>query len=1086
MKRFQNPLALALLIAALLGFGLASAYYSKRSSTLPASNGGMKRVTGPPALISATLAAAKTSAAVTNTGSAATNASLTGGVVTNAGTVVTHISNAVPNASLPATHQPAGTIQAASTGPAVPTNAPAAGASANPEAGQAADAEGIQLSFKGANIDMIIDWLSKTTEKSVVKHPRAQCQLTIVNSKKMPKRDAINLVYRALALEGFTTIESSRSIFIVPEGQEPKISPELMDSSQNEIPEGRQRLVKFFPLKHIQPAELKEKVKGVLSEKGTIEVDDRANQVIVTDYTDNIRLLADLIKELDVTSVSDSIIEIYSLKHLEAEEMANLLSQVLNAQSPPPSRSARPSGGGGPPPSMGSAGGSGPPGVGADSALVSGPQTRLWPDKPSNRLLVMAPKSKMAEIQKLISMLDTPKPQDVTLRVIALTNVSAEDLVKEIGPLYQKMRTSSPKDSIEVTANNRSNSLIVFSSEANFKAIERLVETLDTEEAQEKIMQAFPLRNADAEDVAKQLQDLNQEQSSSLSRYYFYYPYSDSRSSKKMNVVADRRRNTVIVQAPPASMEGIAKMIQALDEPVTDDSLTPRIYPLKFVSAVDIEEVLNELFLKKQQQRSYWDYYFDGATETADRNVGRLYGKVRITSEPNSNSLIITANSQEHLSAVEEVLKKLDAPSQAGDTTLRVCLQFARATTVANNINILFAKANSPPLRQVNPQANQNDNRNPQQQPVTSQTGFSIEQESKEDIYYPWLGGQPDENRFSSSSRTSLRPVSELVGRVRVVPDMRSNSLLITCNIHFFPQIMKLVNELDEPTPQVLIEAKIIEVSTDFRDKLGVRWSPDGSRTFSADDLDNSFMVEGSGLFRKVFTGNALADSLKTGVIDSRINLDLLIQFLRKNTDATVLAEPQINIADNEIGKLFVGSQVPFISSSLVTDVGGRNDAFQYKDVGVILEVTPRINNAEEVALKIRAESSNIRNGEILFGGAILDTRNFRTDLLVKSGQTVVLGGIIQHEQQNIVRKVPLLGSIPGLGWAFKKKDKVNREVELMVFLRPRVTRSPEQAQELLREVEQSAPRIKQWREERQSTNAPAPPESFGVRPDGD
>ena len=170
-----------------------------------------------------------------------------------------------------------------------------------------------------------------------------------------------------------------------------------------------------------------------------------------------------------------------------------------------------------------------------------------------------------------------------------------------------------------------------------------------------------------------------------------------------MSVVADRRRNCVIVQAPPAQMDGIEKMIKELDEPVSDDSLAPRIYPLKYVSAVDIEDVLNELFLKKTQQRSYWDYY-ENPEPQADRDVGRLYGKVRITSEPYANAIIVTSNSKENLAVVEDVLKQLDQPSEAGESTLRIGLKFAKAFTVANSINILFAKNGSPPLRAVNQQ----------------------------------------------------------------------------------------------------------------------------------------------------------------------------------------------------------------------------------------------------------------------------------------------------------------------------------------------------------------------------------------------
>src|SRR5213075_1949236 len=149
----------------------------------------------------------------------------------------------------------------------------------------------VQLSFQGANIDMVVQWLAQTTGKSVLKHPRVQCQLTIVGSKKISRRDAINLVYRALSLEGFAVIETSKAIQIVPEGQEPKMSPELLPASRSDIPEGREKLIKIFPLKHAQAADVKERIKGLLSEKSNVDIDDRANQLIVTDYTENLSLI---------------------------------------------------------------------------------------------------------------------------------------------------------------------------------------------------------------------------------------------------------------------------------------------------------------------------------------------------------------------------------------------------------------------------------------------------------------------------------------------------------------------------------------------------------------------------------------------------------------------------------------------------------------------------------------------------------------------------------------------------------------------------------------------------------------------------
>jgi type II secretion system protein D len=989
------------------------------------------------------------------------------------------IAQNAPPANAPAnatTNAPVATTNAApSTNAVAATNRPpgAPGASADD-----------QLSFQGANIDMVVQWLAKATGKSVVKHPRVQCQLTIVSSKGLSQRESVNLVYRALALEGFTAIESSKSIMIVPEGSEPKSTPEFLDG--DDIPEGRQRLMRIFNLQHVSPADLRDKLKTALTDKATVEINERGNQLIITDYTDNIRLVSGLIKELDVVSTSDTTVEFLPLKHGDAEDVALLLGQILNAQvntQPQPASSSSSS-------RSSSSSSRMPPGFPGGMMVESSPSSspsssgptstgspsspiKIWPDRTSNQLIVVAPKAKIEEIKKLLEVLDTDKPQDVRIRVLPLKNVSAEDLVREMSPLLQKMTGKSARERVEVSANSRSNSLIILSSEENFRALQRLVEGLDREDAQERATRAFQLVNADAEDVAKQLQDLQQDQSSnSRFPYYIFGGSGGGRDTKKINVVADRRRNTVIVQAPPAAMEDLEKLIKTLDEPVSDAALAPKIYKMKYVSAADISDVLNELFLKKQaQQRTYWDPYGFPSTDRGDdmRAGNKLYGKVRITHEPYSNSIIITANSAENLSAIEAVLNDLDSPSQAGETTMRITLNFARAVPLASDLNVLFAKGGSPPLRPVQQQQQQqpqNNNLN-QQNNQQSQNSFGLEQEAKEDAYFPWLGGQQENTFGRPGETTAQRPISDLIGRVRVVPDRRGNSIMLTSNLHFFPQLLKLINELDAPTPQVLVEARIIEVASDFRDKLGTRWSPDGSK-FTGEDLENSALLQTSTAFTDVFTGSAAnATALRSGVFGSTLNLDVLIQFLRKNANAKVLAEPQLNISDNELGKLFVGAQVPIQTGTLRTDVGGVSSAFVYRDVGIILEVTPRINSSNEVVLRIRAESSNIRPGQQVESQPILDTRNFRTELMVKDRETIVLGGIIQRERSEIMRKTPGLWRIPGLGWAFKKKDDASREVELMVFLRPKITRSPEEARQLYLETKNKVPLIREWDSQR-------------------
>jgi type II secretion system protein D len=840
--------------------------------------------------------------------------------------------------------------------------------------------DGIQLSFQGASVDMVAQWLMQTTGKTVIKNPQVQCQLTIMSAKKMPVREAVNMIYRALALQGFSAVELSDSILIVPQGQEPKMSPEVVTGSTTNLPAGRQLLVKVFALRHIQAADAKDRIQTALSDKASVDVDERANEIIVTDYNDNLRVVGDLIDALD-----------------------------------------------------------------------------------------------------------NDHPEDVAVRIIPLKHIGADELAKEMAPIYEKLGgKTGNKSTVDVAADDRSNALIILSSLADFGGIAKLVASLDTEDAQEKATRTFILQNADAQDVAKQLQDLS-DTSTSSSRYSYYFSPQPESSGKKMSVVADRRRNAVIVQAPPAQMDSLANMIQELDAPVSDDSLAPEIIPLKYVSATDIEDVLNELFLKKTQQRSYWDFFDEDSDNntTEDHDVGRLYGKVRITSEPYSNAIIITSNSKENLAVIENVLKQLDQPSQAGESTLRIGLKYAKADTVAKSLNILFAKNGSPAL-QTSAQPNQNNNQQSQQQQQPGQSGgnsmddtsFNITQDTKEDQYFPWIGGQPDSTPGSSSSKTSTASVSDLVGRVRCVSDQRGNALLVSANVHYFPQILQLISEVDAPSDKVMIEARIVQVSSDYLDKLGVRWSPSGSTVFSGEDYDDSLLASGSGSYQTGLGNNTTVNtpastsagtviqtlaSLRSGMVSSTLNIDYLVQFLRENTDATVLGEPSITIDDNEMGKLFVGQEVPVPENTQISSVGSANTSITYENVGVMLEVTPHVNSTGDVQLKVHVESSTIDSAAPVLGGDIFDADQFLTEATAKSNQTLLLGGIIQKQYSNVVRKFPVLGDIPGLGWAFKKKDKTMQEVELMVFLRPVVIQTAKDADELEEEFRQKTPLLQKW-----------------------
>jgi len=322
---------------------------------------------------------------------------------------------------------------------------------------------GIQLSFKGANVTVVVEWLAKMTGKSIIKHKDVKCKLDILSSKKVPVKEAIRLVYRALALEGYSAIENSKVIMLVPEKIEAKVAAELLNGKEAELPGGKSKVIKVFDIQHADVAKLKDKIKPVLTAKAKVEVDERARKLIVTDYVDNVRFLEEVLLQLDVPAEAETTTRVFTLKYTRADELATLLSAVFSGGGatkatpgrPRPKKPKTP-----------------PAGVAPISILA---------DKTSNRLVVTAPPKKIPEIETLIQTLDSEKPADVAVRLIPLKNVDARELVDEIGRLYAKLKGSTLKETIEISAVARANALIVLSSESNFNGIKEIAEALDTE-----------------------------------------------------------------------------------------------------------------------------------------------------------------------------------------------------------------------------------------------------------------------------------------------------------------------------------------------------------------------------------------------------------------------------------------------------------------------------------------------------------------------------------------------------------------------------------------------------------------------------
>jgi general secretion pathway protein D len=843
----------------------------------------------------------------------------------------------------------------------------------------------VALNLNNVKIEKALEFLSKITDKVVTKHPEAKAQLTIVSAKKVTKEDAVRLIVEALQMQGISVIMRDSTIWVIPISKIPEMDIELLAPTDEAPPVGL--IKKVIQVRFADVAELEKILKPALSKDAQLVVHPASKKIIVTDTLDRVRNLEKVIAQLDVLQVDERQAKIFPLENADAKDLEKLLQAVFSVPSKGSSQQGPPREGGPPRPSSA--------GVAPPVDVVAYPA--------ANWLVVVAPEEQMETATSLINQLDQDIPEKLKLRVITIQYAEAGELDYQLRRLFDKRQMKKVEDTVEITADDRSNSLFILASEENFQIIKDLVEQVDTEEAVQTMTKTYPLDHADAEDIAEQLTNLysGMQQSS----YYSYWNPWSSRSSQggETRFVAETRTNSIIAIADPDEFEKIDDLIKQLDVPLDPDQATPRIYRIKYISAVDLTDVLNQIFgMEDQKTGGYWDYYSSRYSQKTE--VGRLYGKVHFIAEPSTNSIIVTTNNVENYPVIEAAIDQLDSITTEAANTFVVTLKHADAKEVAQQLNALFAREGAK----------------------------APKGEEQEDPWFTWYWGD--------QGKKEERPISNLIGQIRVVPVDRTNALIVTTAFQNFEAMKALIDKLDVETPKVLVAVRLIEISRTKSSRIGTRWTSTPS-VFETEDFDNGLQSTFGATWAEVYSH---------GTLTAGIDVNVLVQFLLRNFHSRVLSDSTLAMNNNYESSIFAGSQIPFITGSVVSSEGSRSDTFEYKDAATVLTVTPRINELNKVVLKVQLESTQVAP-EVILGGAVLDTRKFNTELAVESGQTMVMGGIMREQEGEQIRRVPILGHIPVLSLLFKKSDTTYETTELVAFITPTVLRTPEEDTEATR-----------------------------------
>lgn len=284
----------------------------------------------------------------------------------------------------------------------------------------------------------------------------------------------------------------------------------------------------------------------------------------------------------------------------------------------------------------------------------------------------------------------------------------------------------------------------------------------------------------------------------------------------------------------------------------------------------------------------------------------------------------------------------------------------------------------------------------------------------------------------------------ELRGDVIIVPDEPTNSLLVRAQPGDWEILQQAIEALDVRPLQVLIEVVIAEVrrTTDFN--LGV--TGDVTRT-----REGETGTTAAGRLEGITTGNVVLELMRAGPVDVNVTLAAL----SANGTVRVLSRPVLLAQNNQEARILVGQERPFIQvfRSLPTETAVRDQIVQYRDVGTSLTIVPTINEDGYVNLQVVQEVSTATE-EVQFGAPVISTREMSTQLFVKDGHTVVLGGLVEEQEEETRSGVPFLKDIPLLGLLFGSTKRRTSASALYIFLTPHIIVSDEDAERLREEIE--------------------------------
>ena len=495
--------------------------------------------------------------------------------------------------------------------------------------------------------------------------------------------------------------------------------------------------------------------------------------------------------------------------------------------------------------------------------------------------------------------------------------------------------------------------------------------------------------------------------------------------SKDASMVAYEPTNTIILTDTEANIRRLMSILAAIDVETHKEELA--VIKIKYADAATLGDQISEIYgaevsatgasSSRSARRRSTRRTSSSSTQKANTTSSGAKSKVRIMTDDRTNSLLVLA-SRSSLDEIRELIKQLDVPLVGGGRIHVYYLKHADSEELSNTLSAM----------------------------LSGRGGAS--------------SGSPGRTGNAGNVAQNLRSqVTELAEGITLSADAATNSLVIQASKEAYEILVDVIQKLDIARPQVLVEALILTVDITDNMELGMDWTvqlanADQEFAFGTAAQAGAAASGATGVSEVFgFIQNGFERDANGVPTSNGTNISAILSAEANNGNVNIVSAPHILTSDNEEAEIKIGDNIPIITSRVDSATGNASGLassvnVERQDIGVTLRVTPQISEGDTLRLKIFQQIEEIATGlQASVGsaesvGVALTNRKVENTVVVSDGETVVIGGLISDKEEDSERKVPFLGDIPGLGWAFKTKTKALRKVNLMIFLTPYIIRS--------------------------------------------